>query len=429
MQTIALDNVVVSEERIRRHFDEAAIAELAESIAQHGLLHAPVLHVTDDSNPAVLIAGERRLRAIRSLAAAGVLFKYNNEQVPPGRLPYTTMRDLAPSEAYAVELEENIIRRDISWQERVAAEARLHELRTLENPEHTIADTAAVIFGDSPTAHETHQTKINVLLADHLSDPEIAGAKNEHQAAKIARRKMEALFVNELAARTEVKASDHKLLAGSCLDLLATIPANSVDCMVTDPPYGIDAHTFTKQSNAVDGVQHIYDDSYETAAEIVSAIAHATCLKQDAHVWLFCDIRHYHDWAATFSEAGWYVWPHPIVWDKQGVGALLGDANGPRHTYELILFAQRGRKKISKVFADVLAIRADVNKDHAAQKPTALYSELINFSCVPGETVLDPCAGSGTIFRAATASKVKAIGIELDQQSINLCRLAITGDR
>jgi len=123
--------------------------------------------------------------------------------------------------------------------------------------------------------------------------------------------------------------------------------------------------------------------------------------------------------------AGWYVWPHPIIWDKQGVGALLGAANGPRHTYETILFAQRGKRTITKVFADVLRVRADTMKDHAAQKPVELIQQLIDFSCLPGETVLDPCCGSGTIFPAANRSKVSAIGIEFDEKYHAMAKLRI----
>lgn len=418
---IHIDDVVVEEARIRRHFDPAAITELADSIAARGLIHAPVIRIVG-VDP-ILIAGERRFRAIKELYAAGRTFTYNGKAVGKGLLPYTTLADLPASEVLAIELEENIIRRDISWQERVEAQRRLHELRVSENPEHTIADTAAIIVGGAPTPQETFQTRVNVLLADHLDDPDISKAKNEREATQIARRKLESLLVSELAARTSVDASAHSLLEGSCLTLLPTLPPASVDCMVTDPPYGIDAHTFTKQSNAVDGAEHTYDDSFDNAAMIVRAIANAECMKPDAHIWMFMDVRHFNAWTALFQQAGWYVWPHPIVWDKGGVGALLGNANGPRHTYETILFAQRGSRRISKVFPDVLRVRADLQKDHAAQKPVELYQQLLELSCIAGETVLDPCCGSGTIFPAANAAKMKAIGMELDPAHVARAKL------
>jgi DNA modification methylase len=421
MRLIPIAQVEVAEDRIRRHFDETAIAELAASIAARGLIHAPVIRIVGDQY--ILIAGERRLRALRKLSEDNAIVYYNGEPLPPGIMPYTIPADLPESELYAIELEENIIRRDISWQERVEAQKKLHDLRIVENPTHTITDTAAVIYGANPTPHETFQTKLNVLLADHLNDPDVAKAKDEREATAIARRKMEKLLVAELAARTDSTSTHHRIYQGSCIDLLPTLPPESVDCMVTDPPYGIGADTFTKQSNAVSGEMHHYDDSFVNAADVVNAIATAACMKPDSHIWMFCDIRRFGAWVAEFEDAGWYVWPHPIIWDKGGVGALMGNANGPRHTYEAILFAQRGNRRISKVFPDVLRVRNEANKDHAAQKPVELYLELINFSCIAGELVLDPCCGSGTIFEAATAAKCKAIGMELNDEQFGNAKL------
>lgn len=421
---VDIADVIVEEQRIRRHFDPAAITELADSIRSRGLIHAPVIRFNDDNKP-VLVAGERRFRAISQLYAGGIHFNYNGAAVPLGRLPYTTLSDLSEHEVLAVELEENIIRRDISWQERIDAQRRLHQLRVAMNPQHTIADTAAIIYGDTPTPAETMHTKVNVLLAEHLDDPEISKAKNEREATQIARRKLESLFIGELASRTTVKDTSHSLMHGDCRELLNNITPGSVACMVTDPPYGINAHTFTKQSNAVDGVDHGYDDTFEMAQSIVHAIANADCMAADAHIWMFCDLRYFTNWVGVFEQAGWYVWPHPIIWDKQGVGALLGNANGPRHTYESILFAQRGKRTITKVFADVLRVRADTMKDHAAQKPVDLIRQLVELSCLPGETVLDPCCGSGTIFPAATLCKVSAIGIEFDSEQHARAKLRI----
>lgn len=424
MQTIPIDDVVVDDVRIRRHFDEDAILELTKSIQANGLIHAPTIRF-DAAGKAILVAGERRLRALRIVLAAGHPLIYNGTVVPPGHIPYTTLADLPDWQVYTIELEENTVRKDISWQERVEAEAKLHELKRLANPSHTIADTAAIVHGANPTPSEIHQTKINVRLAEHLDDPDIRGAKDEREATKIARRKLENLFTEALAERIDNTASSHRLLEGSCLDLLDTLEPASVDCMVTDPPYGIDADTFTKQSGAVDGAEHHYDDSFEAADAVVTAIANAACMKPAAHIWMFCDNRRFNIWADRFRDAGWYVWPHPIIWDKCGVGALMGAANGPRHTYETILFAQRGGRPIRQVFADVLRVRAETDKQHAAQKPVDLFRQLIEFSCVPGDTVLDVCAGSGTIFPAATLTKTRAIGMEKEHESIAMCRVRL----
>jgi DNA modification methylase len=51
---------------------------------------------------------------------------------------------------------------------------------------------------------------------------------------------------------------------------------------------------------------------------------------------------------------------------------------------------------------------------HGAQKPVSLYSDLLKRSTRPGDRVLDPFCGTGTIFPAAHPLKVAATGIELE---------------
>lgn len=89
----------------------------------------------------------------------------------------------------------------------------------------------------------------------------------------------------------------------------------------------------------------------------------------------------------------------------------------------MVLFAQRGERSLSGLLQDVITISSRENeKLHAAQKPTALYELFIKLSCLPNDEVLDPCCGSGTIFRASQAVKVSATGIEQDQTFIEICQ-------
>jgi DNA modification methylase len=50
----------------------------------------------------------------------------------------------------------------------------------------------------------------------------------------------------------------------------------------------------------------------------------------------------------------------------------------------------------------------------------SLYEDLLKRSARPGDSVLDPFAGSGTIFPAAHSLKIKATGIELDPSAYGI---------
>jgi len=130
--TIEADRIIV-ESRFRRDFDEAANQELITSILKVGLLNAVVVEKTDEG--LVLRAGERRLRAIKDLYALGQTFLYAGQPVPAGHVPFTLWSDLSPIRRLEIEVEENTIRKDFTWQERASATDALMRLRTLQAEE------------------------------------------------------------------------------------------------------------------------------------------------------------------------------------------------------------------------------------------------------------------------------------------------------
>lgn len=94
----------------RRHFDEAAIAELADSISARGLLQPIILRRAPDGQGYQLVAGERRWRAAQR---AGL------HQIP------ALVRDLDDAATYEIALVENIQRQDLNAIEEAGAYRRL----------------------------------------------------------------------------------------------------------------------------------------------------------------------------------------------------------------------------------------------------------------------------------------------------------------
>ena len=97
----------------------------------------------------------------------------------------------------------------------------------------------------------------------------------------------------------------------------------------------------------------------------------------------------------------------------------------------MILYAIKGKKPTTGIYPDVITTFADANMSHGAQKPVALYVDLLKISVRAGDTILDAFAGSGTIFPAAHQLKVKAVGVEMNPEyyALSLSRLqSLDGD-
>src|SRR5208282_6545477 len=127
MNLVQADSITILQTRQRREIDPESLMELSNSISTVGLLH-PVI-VRTEGDLIILVAGERRIRAIQTIWAMGGFFTHGGSIVPEGQLPCTWLKDLDPLDAMEAELEENIRRQDLSWQDRSTATSQLYSLR------------------------------------------------------------------------------------------------------------------------------------------------------------------------------------------------------------------------------------------------------------------------------------------------------------
>lgn len=453
MNTLPIADVLILD-RQRKTFIAASLNELANSIEARGLLHAVILR--NDSR--TLVCGERRVRAAELLYSRGSSFHYGGAPVPVGYIPYITLANLSETEVRFAELEENVVREDLTMAERVHARAALDrelETRAAELGErHTYQETANVVFGDSARGAESGAfaslIKRARLIDDHLNDPEVAKATSESEAMKIVTRKLEREFNAKLAARGATNSTPHTLLKGDAYEHMIQMPDRSFDVILADPPYGIGADEVFGDMAQLD---HDYRDDREHAMETYHTIAKEgyRLTKSKAHAYAFLDLRdnaeaeyeadmqaieepyrptRFQEIAMLFQFSGWEVWPWPLIWMKGTMGLEPHPGYGPRRSYEAILFARKGDRPVTGSFLDTIPIPNIKHKLHAAQKPTELYVDLLRRSTRPGDTVLDPTCGSGTIFLAADALHLQATGIELDETAYNLALQRMTrGDR
>jgi ParB/RepB/Spo0J family partition protein len=418
MQSLLITDLVIPEVRQRKKFDEQKIEDLAASIQDKGIMHPPV--VRNDGK--TLVAGHRRIIAMRYLDAMGIPIFCNGEKVPSGSIPVNELGDLSELQMQEAELEENLIRVDLSWQEEAAAMSALHQLRVAADPEQSVLDTAREIAGgdnaeDAPELSTTYKKMRDAdLLKEHLDDPDVAQAKSAKEALKILRKKSQKQVNQVLAEKFEHESTEHTIINGDFREAIADIASKSVDVLLTDPPYGVGADKFGEQADA----SHAYDDSLSHALELVQVLAaesYRVC-REEAHAYVFCDIRHWSAFTELFTDAGWHCWSTPIIWNK-GNGMLPRPEHGPRRCYEAVLFASKGDKIIKHVKGDVINVPGLSKPLFGAEKPADLYADILGRSTSPGDVVLDCFAGAGPVIPACNSLSLQAIAIELNPEKYN----------
>lgn len=421
-QFIAHSAVKIKPNRQRQEFKEDLIQELKTSIEEsaHGLLHAPVLQF--DGTDYWLVAGERRMRAIADIYALGGTFRYNGQPVPPGAIPYTELGDLSPADAWEAELEENIRRVDLTWQERAKATTEWQAMRGAQAKERglpapTVAQIAAELKPEATPIGRLDATRKELIVAKYLADPEVSAATSVVEAFKIVKKKEDATRNVALAAAVgkTFSSEKHRLINASAQEFLASDP-RLYDIILSDPPYGMGADQFGDSGQGVSAEAHKYDDSPESWALLMDWFIPLTWAKTkpDAHMYLFCDIEKFPELKRRAEAVGWKVFRTPLIWhNTDGFRAPWPD-KGPQRRYEAILYAVKGDRKVNAVRPDVLTYGKDTSLGHPAQKPVNLLTDLLRRSAEPGLEVLDAFCGSGGTIEAAHEVMCFCTAIELD---------------
>lgn len=208
---------------------------------------------------------------------------------------------------------------------------------------------------------------------------------------------------------------------GDARDVLAKMPRESVDLILTDPPYGVE---WQSNLRGQPFEQLMGDGAGEADRAVITEIIEG-CVRvvgQDRHLYVFgpTDVLE----GQKVSEVV------ELIWDKGVIGS--GDVTsvwGPRH--ERISFTVSKCRHAGKAGKSVLPTRMRKGSvlqfmrptgrkvRHPSEKPAVgLLTELIESSSRRGETVLDVFAGTGGTGVAAILTGRRAILVEKDAQWI-----------
>lgn len=433
MKTIPISSIIVDPERQRSEFDDTAQGELNESIQTNGLISPIIVRVEADGIH--LVAGERRLRGVSLLATLGLSITHAGQPIPKAHIPVIDFGELTPLQQQELEYAENAHRQDLTWQENLRATERLHSLRTAQavarGETQSINATAEEIFGRSDGSFRD-TVKTALVVAKHMDNPAVAKASTLKEAAKVIRRVEETTRREHLAAvqGTRSVSDRFKVYNADCLTWMKDQPDAQFDVILTDPPYGMGADTFGDAAGRMAGIDHEYADGAEETHELLRKCIPEwyRLAKAQAHLYLWCDIDMFTELRTLCRDAGWWTFRTPLINLKPEGGRVPWPENGPRRSYEICLFAVKGKRPVTSIRPDYFESRlTEGNLGHGAQKPVEAYVELLKRSCRPGDTVLDTFAGTGTIFPAAAAVGVNAVGVEMAQAAYGICLERIAG--
>ncbi len=422
LHLIPIASIHVADDRIRREFDSDVIEDLARSIQSKGLMNPLTLRHDFAADRVILVAGETRLKAIQLLASRNQSFSCNGIEIPLGHAPYLLLKDLEPELALEAELEENTKRKQLTWQEEAAAVERLHAFRSAR------AREAGQSYNEIDTAKELVRARVvdspkpviqDILIGRFLDNPEVAKASSKSEAFARAKKLVEKQLLDAIGASVATTHKHLKLTLGDAKALITTVADETIDLILTDPPYGVSVHT---AGSAIANAHH-YDDSPDVLLEILKWAPEQLfrVARPMAHLYWFCDIEWFPEISLAFKDAGWKVWRVPIIWDKKGVGVVPDERRWPRRSYEAIVFATKGDMPVLKVANDVISL-SPAKTQGAAEKPVELLTELISRSVTPGSHILDPFCGSGSIFLAARKAQCHCIGFEKNAEIFNVAK-------
>ncbi len=243
----------------------------------------------------------------------------------------------------------------------------------------------------------------------------------------------------------------NQILHGNCIEILSSLPENSVDLVFADPPYNLQLQNdlYRPNNTKVDAVNNNWD-KFSSFAEYDKFTrewlsASQRVLKEAGTIWVIGSYHNIYRVGAIMQDLGFWIL-NDIVWVKTNP---MPNFRGVRFTnaHETMIWAQKkkGAKYTfnhhsMKALNEDLQMRSDWTipistgkeriksngtKAHPTQKPEALLYRVLLSSTNKGDVVLDPFFGSGTTGAVAKKLGRNFIGIERDKKYIKVAQKRI----
>lgn len=438
----------------RQRIDHSNTDGLKESLFQYGTIEPIILEPVSE-NSYRLIAGGRRLRFLQELGHETL---YHGSVYDAARPGFVLGRELSKDELHELELEENIRRKAMTWQEKALATANLHSLKTIrfgsEGKKWTQRLTGEM-FGLS-----LGKVQYSLALAGELRNKTsplwamesafdgvrwLAQQEENKALAELARRQAVASAAHieteddlnlslsddppdaKELARVQYLSNPHndpqdfdayygsrqqviapkvyltpRIHLGDCLSFMSERP-NVFDHIITDPPYAIDMGMLKQDHLGMQNIDTVAGE-HEVLANhglLFNFIERAySSLKDRGFLVLWCDYSMWQQLYEWTTRIGFAVQRWPVVWVKSYMPMNSAAQYNFHKTTEIAMICRKGNATLVKApcMGHIIASH-DEYKDqmsHPFVKPFAVWKHLVEAVSLEGQLIYDPFAGHGS---------------------------------
>ena len=441
MSTKSIASITINRDTRQRR-DLGDLTDLAASINSIGLINP--IAITREN---ILIAGERRLTACRDI------LNWSD-------IPVTYIEDMTEDDLEKIELDENIQRKDLSWQDQVQAVSRFYALSpSLDDAARKLNFTSKYVTSCVRLATAIDEGNTAIANAERISvarnllersDARKRAAESE-QLARLTKPKPKpfpkggpipvTLSADQIKARLaagqnafgEAIKDNNPILQPWQQDVIDSLPDPSSPILNTDfrewatdytgdPfnfihcdfPYGINADKHNRGASDKFGGYADTEDVYFSLIDTLLLNQH-TIISESAHILFWFSMDYYAQTIDLFQDFGWTVLSKPLIWWRSDNSGVLPDPKrGPRQVYETALLLSRDDRPIVRAKSNLIGAPQE-KTIHMSQKPLPVLTHFFEMLVDENTSILDPTCGSANALIAADKLRAnRCLGLERD---------------
>jgi len=431
---IPLDQITIPQ-RFRKDYGD--IPDLCRKIRTTEGIKFNFIVVEEIDGRYHLLAGGRRIAAY-NLLASGEPTAWDNSDITEelralySEIPSHIRTNLTESERLLIEFIENMGRKDFLWQEASELVKAYHVAQVLKFGEAKPGPGKSG-WGIRDTALELGLLPSEVVHYLQLSegmilDPSLKDTKQKSKALTRLKR-VKAKQIADILDLEDYDEADVRIVCARSEEYLDTIEDETVDLIITDPPWGIKFEERIKDDRTE--AYETYDDDFDLMNTIEVLSMAFNKLKLNSAIYMFYSAIPEKQVEAQkiLTAVGFKIEIIPLIWYKKHV--LSHDSRETRHSlnYEALFYGWKGeRPLLNHASRNVIEFQvAYQHRIHSSEKPAGFHSELINLHTQPGDMVLDPFGGSCNVADACKLLNRKCLCIEQNEDMIKLATLRLRG--